>query len=137
MIAPKPTSYNGIQFRSVLEARWAICLDHFEGCELWTHEPDTFVDPGTGWKYTPDFFCDCWGYLEIKPKKPNANYILNRKKFLPLFHPFPLWIAYGSFYYKKPLPRFIHVKSGNELTFTKICNDRRAANMARSWRFDL
>lgn len=47
-IAPKPTVYRGIQFRSRLEARWAA---FFDACEWrWDYEP---AMPTRGW--IPDF----------------------------------------------------------------------------------
>jgi hypothetical protein len=57
-IAAHPTTYNGVNFRSRLEARWAAFFD-LNGWE-WSYEP---VDLD-GW--SPDFLLD--GHLvEIKP----------------------------------------------------------------------
>lgn len=73
-IAAIPTTYNGIEFRSRLEARWAI---FFEGLDLrWDYEPEGFFlgeageyDPAL--MYLPDFLVltpqgeEMW--FEIKP----------------------------------------------------------------------
>ena len=61
-IEAKPTFYNGVQFRSRLEAKWAAFFDGY-GYQ-WTYEP---IDFG-GW--SPDFFLKWNGhseYIEIKP----------------------------------------------------------------------
>lgn len=47
-----PTTYRGVQFRSMLEANWAATLDHY-GIE-WEYEPEYHVlESGT--VYLPDF----------------------------------------------------------------------------------
>jgi hypothetical protein len=59
-IAPKPTDYAGVHFRSKLEAWWASTLDHYE--IKWTYEPKN--EDGTyftitlpsGARYRPDFW---------------------------------------------------------------------------------
>lgn len=67
---PIPTKYQGVEFRSRLEARWAVFMDsigvrwfyEFEGYRL-----------GDVW-YLPDFYLpdlDCW--LEIKPTAPSDD----------------------------------------------------------------
>lgn len=72
----KPTWYAGIQFRSRLEARWAVFFDAL-GIP-WSYEPETFVTEN-GHEYTPDFqlhldwstrHSDCRTdafYAEVKP----------------------------------------------------------------------
>lgn len=62
-IEAKPTTYNGVNFRSRLEARWAA---FFDICDLkWIYEP---VDFGA---WSPDFLVrDCNSlnyYSEVKP----------------------------------------------------------------------
>lgn len=61
-IAAIPTMYNGIQFRSRLEATWARFFDLLE--LNWTYEPEGF----DGW--IPDFMVygdsDYW-FVEVKP----------------------------------------------------------------------
>lgn len=57
------TRYAGCRFRSRLEARWAILLDHLE--IGWKYEPEGFETPA-GW-YLPDFYLPQAGaWLEIK-----------------------------------------------------------------------
>lgn len=47
-----PTQYNGVQFRSRLEARWAAFFDHMR--LAWEYEPELPVSPD--WpSYRPDF----------------------------------------------------------------------------------
>lgn len=68
MIAARPTFYAGCQFRSALEARWAV---FFQAQGLtWNYEPETFrLESGT---YIPDFLLS-WGlrgdslWAEVKP----------------------------------------------------------------------
>ena len=45
------TSYKGFRFRSRLEARWAVCLDHIGWS--WDYEPEGFNLPSG--RYLPDF----------------------------------------------------------------------------------
>jgi hypothetical protein len=53
-----------IFFRSLLEARWASFFECF--CFDWLYEPYTFELPD-GSRYTPDFYLDGVGWIEIKP----------------------------------------------------------------------
>lgn len=48
----KPVTYNGITFKSTLEARWAVFFD--EMGIAWEYEPASF-NLRRGVKYTPDF----------------------------------------------------------------------------------
>jgi len=72
------TEYNGILFRSRLEARWAI---FFDACKLdWVYEPDCFV-LSNNQKYTPDFYIPKYRlYIEVKPSLwwQNIDYHKNR-----------------------------------------------------------
>jgi len=61
-----PASYGGTLFRSHLEARWAIFLDHLE--LKWEYEPQGFRFDGT--LYLPDFMVFAalgMIWVEIKP----------------------------------------------------------------------
>jgi hypothetical protein len=58
-IAAKPTLYNGVRFRSRLEARWAVFFDAI-GAQ-WTYEP-SFPELA-GLLYQPDFL--------LGPREPN------------------------------------------------------------------
>ena len=68
-----PTKYNGISFRSRLEARAAVLFDKLGLC--WEYEPEGFQLPENGW-YLPDFLIkknkylteDLW--VECKGKNP-------------------------------------------------------------------
>lgn len=62
-----PTLYNGVHFRSRMEARWAVFFDQL-GLR-WEYEPEGFELPSGRW-YLPDFWLpDLNGgiYAEIKP----------------------------------------------------------------------
>lgn len=60
----KTTTYNNINFRSVLEARWAFFLDLLG--VPWQYEKEK-VDLGGGLRYVPDFWLnDHQVWLEIK-----------------------------------------------------------------------
>jgi len=65
MIKPIPTTYAGIEFRSRLEARWAMYFDLL-GVE-WIYEMEGF-DLGNGFYYLPDFYLPKFDvYCEVKP----------------------------------------------------------------------
>ncbi len=69
-IQPIPTTFNGVTYRSRLEARWAV----FFFCLYvpLTYEPERFQLYGGS--YLPDFYLPSEGaYLEIKPNKPYPN----------------------------------------------------------------
>lgn len=66
---PIETKYKGYRFRSRLEARWAVFLDHLK--TDWTYESEGFVLQGT-W-YLPDFYVKDWScWIEIKPTTPSG-----------------------------------------------------------------
>jgi hypothetical protein len=66
---PIPTLYEGIQFRSRLEARWARFFDALE--EPWLYEPEAY-DLADAGPYLPDFFLPrSRTWLEIKPISPS------------------------------------------------------------------
>lgn len=66
------TIYNGIRFRSRLEARWAIFFD--KSGVKWDYEPEGFTD-GT-LCYLPDFWLPKFKfYVEIKPEGPTDEEI--------------------------------------------------------------
>lgn len=70
-IPARPTTYNGTQMRSRLEARYAAWLDSIEAD--WTYEPQCFADQDD--QYLPDFRVDGvlvigsprTVYVEVKP----------------------------------------------------------------------
>jgi hypothetical protein len=89
----KEQVYNGVKFRSTLEARWAI---FFDACGLdWVYEPECFeLDTGN---YTPDFYLKKYDlFVEIKPNLDwyDNDYDFYRytecpKRLLVLSVPFP------------------------------------------------
>jgi len=75
---PIPTEYNGTEYRSRLEARWALFLDEV-GCFA-NYEP--FAIEHNNLSYTPDFYVmphhfmsDGPYLIEIKPIQPNERYL--------------------------------------------------------------
>jgi hypothetical protein len=65
------TRYAGCRFRSRLEARWAVFLDHAR--ITWQYEPQGFRLP-SGARYLPDFrLPDLRLYLEIKGAEPTEK----------------------------------------------------------------
>lgn len=63
------TEYNGIRFRSRLEARWAVFFD--AAGEKYEYEPDSFMLDGMG--YVPDFYLPNHDlYVEVKPFREGA-----------------------------------------------------------------
>lgn len=56
-IKPKPTKYNGVQFRSRLEAKWAAFFDILKW--PWLYEP---VDLG---EWSPDFISRLQGSVTV------------------------------------------------------------------------
>jgi hypothetical protein len=62
---PIPTSFHGFQFRSRLEARWAVLFDSLR-IDYW-YEPEGFELPD-GSRYLPDFYLpQARLYAEVKP----------------------------------------------------------------------
>jgi hypothetical protein len=78
LIQARPTTYNGIEMRSRLEARVAACLDR---CEfLWKYEPRAFGS--SSGQYLPDFEMRLANraaggvetvYLEVKGPEPDRE----------------------------------------------------------------
>lgn len=76
MIKAIETIYNGIRFRSRLEARWAIAFD--TGRVKWEYEPEGFTDGNLC--YLPDFWLpEHEEYIEIKPLGPTYEEIEKAK----------------------------------------------------------
>ena len=69
-LKPIQTRYRGFLFRSRLEARWAVALDHL-GID-YLYEPEGFELPG-GLRYLPDFWLPViryWGEVKPVPLNP-------------------------------------------------------------------
>jgi hypothetical protein len=71
-LRPIPTKYQGVEFRSKLEAKWACFFD--EMGLRWEYEPEGYELPD-GTRYLPDFLIRCgdgdadWVYGEVKPTR--------------------------------------------------------------------
>lgn len=78
-IKPIPTRYAGCHFRSRLEARWAVFMDHLG--VPWRYEPEGYVVDGA--PYLPDFlvYPDSGQafWLEIKGTFPSAEELAKAK----------------------------------------------------------
>lgn len=85
-----PTKYNGVQFRSRLEARWAVFFDQ-TGTD-WRFEHEGYeLNPGQPWSrwYVPDFIVRCTGkwenigkpeietWIEVKPESLSHSELHN------------------------------------------------------------
>jgi hypothetical protein len=71
IIKPIPTKYKGVQFRSRLEAKWAV---FFDGIQFpWRYEEMPYRMTN-GSKYYPDFTSVLEFAIEIKPIVPNQDY---------------------------------------------------------------
>ena len=72
-IAPIETAYHGYRFRSRLEARWAVFLDHLR--IPWEYEPQGYVVDGV--PYLPDFLIypdtEIATWFEVKGKFPTRE----------------------------------------------------------------
>ncbi len=67
-----PTRYAGHEFRSRLEARWAVFFDAL--AMEWRYEPEGFMLAPFGEWYLPDFFLPELGYwIEVKPGVPDEQ----------------------------------------------------------------
>ena len=70
MIKAIDTEYNGLYFRSRLEARWAVFFDTAE--IRYEYEPEGFEHDGI--RYLPDFYLpDFDAYAEVKPDRPGCE----------------------------------------------------------------
>lgn len=147
-IEPKPTSYKKITYMSRLEARWAVFFDNYKpimDCCYATHvltltEDEQYID-----SYRPDFSF-YWPhvnsrrhFLEIKPIKPNADYIKRLSRFARGI-PDIIILAYGNFYKTQPVIQ-VYSQKGKltkpipmNLMFTRSTVAIKAAS---HYRFDL
>lgn len=81
MIAALPTKYRGIQFRSKLEARWAVFFDAL-GIK-WEYEPQGFST--SEGNYLPDFFLEGIGWAEIKSTLPSDESVIKKLEDVGVF----------------------------------------------------
>ena len=71
----RPTQYGKTIFRSTLEARWAFFFDQL--MLNWTYEPKRHGF-GHGYSFTPTFFVQEIGWIEVKPSVDELRKILSR-----------------------------------------------------------
>lgn len=77
---PIPTTYNGVTYRSRLEARWRVFFDtfFFESGFKVLYEPRTIFSQDGALSWVPDFEIvsgNCSMLFEIKPLEPNKDYV--------------------------------------------------------------
>lgn len=140
---PKPTTYKGVQYRSRLEARWAVYLDHHPSVKSVSYERFRFRSQD--FEYTPDFKFNWVGkrmFLEIKPASPSAEYVQMLLR-VTVEHCVHLLLAVGSFYqdevpvlYDLTKTHKSHRVHGERLTEGFLQNEY-AVNSALNYRFDL
>jgi len=141
-LTPKPTKYKRITYRSRLEARWAVCLDHATNVRRFSYEPK-HIDLGGGETYLPDFLIyrtrktPTRFWLEVKPAKISEDYV----KFIrnaARKSPIPLLLAIGSFY-QEQIPKLYWTSNLYEdVDFRTIFTPYpQCTNAAKSHRFDL
>jgi len=151
-IEAKPTKYRGTEFKSRLEARWAVFLDYYHLMTGFAYEPHTFIIEEKGWDYTPDFFFQ-WGQLpgmlEVKPEVPSEEYLSVICQFVPII-PVQLTLTLGDFYRGNipklwvpalsksfPNPKPSRVKSEALGLLTLWPDSEAAIKTAAEYRFDL
>jgi len=154
-IEAKPTYYKKVKYRSRLEARWAVFLDSSPDINEWAYEEYKMVLSSTpefsGDVYVPDFYyiiCapeweDVKVFLEVKPKKPNEEYIKRLARFSRASMEY-IVIGYGSFYQEiQPEMGLVsrNSKRGGILDSKPLinvfANSRMAIEAATQYRFDL
>jgi hypothetical protein len=100
-IKPLPTNYNGIKFRSKLEAQWAVFFNEL-GYDF-EYEPEGFTDGKI--KYVPDFFIkELDMFFEIKPTDKISEKELDKLLLASLIKPIGLCCG---------LPMKTHIRSFN------------------------
>jgi len=141
-VSPKPTTYKGVRFKSRLEARWAIFLDHCPDVYSWKYEPQTFYNRATGWTYTPDFLVELMlngkrylYILEIKPNRTSVEY-LNFLKYFTNLIPYPFFVVSGNFY---DIKSQIDAGFNSPGTIPRLfgLGTKAAEHIAANYRFDL
>lgn len=125
MIAALPTYYNGVNFRSRLEAKWAI---FFDLSKLdWVYEPEAFkCDFGN---YCPDFLISDTHYAEVKPNCAAWNSANHMNGFVKITN-MPLLACVGS-----PHNKVATFYPDKDSGFT-IISESKKADFAAKCRFD-
>lgn len=141
-----PTRFMGINFRSRLEARWAVLFQY--ATLPWSYEPVTF-QLAAGYNYTVDFKVN-GNFLEVKPKKPNPAFMSllgSVSKYIDRnYNASALFLGYGNFY-QEEVPRVLHLGTNRHcktlekfLMFLGWSEDSTIIHpriMASNFRFDL
>jgi hypothetical protein len=95
-IRPIPTAYGGYQFRSRIEARWAVFFTQMQF--RWRYEDDGWPLPG-GW-YLPDFLLLLSGerglWVEIKPHGVPESDAVAKCAELASGHGWPVYLVCGA-----------------------------------------
>jgi hypothetical protein len=96
----KKTTYQGIEFRSRSEARWAI----FFNCMgiIWYYEPKKYKFKD-GTVYIPDFYCKNWmggAWFEVKPNRPPLEIEKHKAELLSNETKKDVYILNGDPYYQ-------------------------------------
>ena len=135
----KPTSYKGTMYRSRLEARWAVYLDHHKSISQYVYEPP-------GWQgYTPDFLFRLASqeiYMEVKPVQPSTDYLQRLITTVKRARLDYFLLAVGSFYQEVPIlwsmvtGRGCIIPAGQYLSKSPLYSEY-ALRSASGYRFDL
>lgn len=91
-----PTFYGGVEFRSRMEARWAVYFDYLK--IDWIYEPEGFSLPSGN--YCVDFGCNLESkipyYCEVKPNEEEANKVIGKLKELSEFKKAHVYCLVGN-----------------------------------------
>lgn len=142
-IKAKPTKYLGVQFKSKLEARWAVFLESHFLVNDWRYEPKTYTLREGKWEYTPDFYVNAGGrelFLEIKPTEPTPEYLSVLMQFAHHALVHPLVICVGDMYKGRPVPTLHFTRTAEACKLTEcvhFADCEEALSRARNFRFDL
>jgi hypothetical protein len=94
-----PTLWNGTQYRSRLEAKWAVAFDKMR---LEVRYESELIRLPSRVGYLPDFYVPLWdAYLEVKP---TTTVDLSKPRELALVQPRPVYLAVGEPWRTEYLP---------------------------------
>lgn len=139
-IEAKPTRYRGVQFKSRLEARWAIFLDNLYLITEWVYEPAKFKMQGTNWEYTPDFRISLAVfqlYLEIKPTECSPEYLHVLTQFARGLKGQHLWLCQGDFWGTPIIIKNLSIETSQRTLLEALPRCQDAIQAAKNYRFDL
>lgn len=104
-IAPMPTEYRGVKFRSKLEARCAVMLDNYRNVLSWQYEPRKYIHLPNNWEYTPDFEVTYFKagkrhkiLIEVKPSRPSEQYCYFLKTMANVTNPLAIIALHIDFF---------------------------------------